>query len=140
MLVLIIVISVIYVIHNMFDMLCLLVLLILISYKIIPIRDLFIPLVYNLKQHGSRRDVILSSDWCVAWLININVGINKVTEMLMFIQLNNNQYRISRNMLIRLMTDGVVIHRTIVVVKVIVFRCGNIWSMLMETIGWFWVK
>ncbi|PIM95273.1 50S ribosomal protein L21 [Candidatus Hodgkinia cicadicola] len=45
--------------------------------------------------------------------------------MFMFIQLNNNQYRISRNMLIRLMTDNVVNHRTIVVAKVIVFRCGN---------------
>ncbi len=45
--------------------------------------------------------------------------------MFMFIQLNNNQYRISRNMLIILITDGVVNHRTIVVVKVIVFRCGN---------------
>ncbi len=45
--------------------------------------------------------------------------------MFMFIQLNNNQYRISRNMLIRLITDGIVNHRTIVVVKVIVFRCEN---------------
>ncbi len=45
--------------------------------------------------------------------------------MLMFIQLNNNQYRISRNMLIRLMTDGVVNHRIDIVIKVIVFRCRN---------------
>ncbi len=45
--------------------------------------------------------------------------------MFMFIQLNNNQYRISRNMLIRLMTDGVVNHRIDIVIKVIVFRCRN---------------
>ncbi|WP_146656666.1 bL21 family ribosomal protein [Candidatus Hodgkinia cicadicola] len=43
----------------------------------------------------------------------------------MFIQLNNNQYRISRNMLIRLRTDGVVNHRNVVVAKVLTFKCGN---------------
>ncbi|PIM96186.1 50S ribosomal protein L21 [Candidatus Hodgkinia cicadicola] len=43
----------------------------------------------------------------------------------MFIQLNNNQYRISRNMLVRFRTDGVINHRTVVVAKVLTFRCGN---------------
>ncbi|PIM95741.1 50S ribosomal protein L21 [Candidatus Hodgkinia cicadicola] len=43
----------------------------------------------------------------------------------MIVQLNNKQYKVSKEQMIGLKIDGVINHRTIVVAKVLMFKCGN---------------
>ncbi|PIM96315.1 50S ribosomal protein L21 [Candidatus Hodgkinia cicadicola] len=66
----------------------------------------------------------------------INNKYLQLFHLRMFIQLNNNQYQIPRDQLIKLKIDGVVNCRTIVVARALIFKCG---SDLVYTDGGSWL-